>query len=182
MRCPICEIDNTQVKNSRPVEDRGAIRRRRLCAACGERFTTYERARLLDLRVIKSDGNSEDFDRDKLERSIRIAIQKRPVTPEQIEQMISAILQRLENMGDTYIPSNKIGEIVMETLARCDTLAYIRFASVYKNFQMTDNFEEIVHNLRPDPKKHGESPAGIDGVQGLSTFPFLGCLIRPSGK
>ncbi|MTH99470.1 MULTISPECIES: transcriptional regulator NrdR [Alphaproteobacteria] len=149
MRCPFCGNIDTQVKDSRPAEDHVAIRRRRFCPACGGRFTTYERVQLRDLVVIKTNGKREDFDRDKLERSIRISMQKRPVEPDRIDQMISGIVRRLESMGDTDIPSNKIGEIVMEALARIDTVAYVRFASVYKNFQAADDFEEFVHELRP---------------------------------
>ncbi|KEO55492.1 transcriptional regulator NrdR [Thioclava indica] len=155
MRCPFCGNADTQVKDSRPAEDYVAIRRRRFCPACGGRFTTYERVQLRDLVVIKSSGKREDFDRDKLERSIRIAMQKRPVDPERIDQMISGIVRRLESMGETDISSKVIGEIVMETLARIDTVAYVRFASVYKNFQEADDFDKFVSELRP--------PIGGDG-------------------
>ena len=149
MRCPFCGNTDTQVKDSRPAEDHVAIRRRRSCPGCGGRFTTYERVQLRDLVVVKKNGRRENFDRDKLSRSIRIAMQKRPVEPERIEQMISGIVRRLESMGDTDIPSDTIGEIVMETLARIDTVAYVRFASVYKNFQEADDFEDFVADLRP---------------------------------
>ena len=149
MRCPFCGNIDTQVKDSRPAEDHVSIRRRRFCPACGGRFTTYERVQLRDLVVIKSNGKREDFDRDKLERSIRIALQKRPVDPERMEQMISGIVRRLESMGETDIPSKTIGEIVMEALARIDTVAYVRFASVYKNFQAVEDFESFVSELRP---------------------------------
>jgi transcriptional repressor NrdR len=126
-----------------------AIRRRRSCPGCGGRFTTYERVQLRDLVVVKKNGRREDFDRDKLSRSIRIAMQKRPIEPDRIEQMISGIVRRLESMGETDIPSDTIGEIVMEALARIDTVAYVRFASVYKNFQEADDFEDFVAELRP---------------------------------
>jgi len=149
MRCPFCGNTDTQVKDSRPAEDHVAIRRRRSCPGCGGRFTTYERVQLRDLVVVKKNGRREDFDRDKLSRSIRIAMQKRPVDPDRIEQMISGIVRRLESMGDTDIPSDTIGEIVMEALARIDTVAYVRFASVYKNFQEADDFEDFVAELRP---------------------------------
>ena len=149
MRCPFCGGPDTQVKDSRPSEDASAIRRRRVCPDCGGRFTTYERVQLRDLVVIKSSGRREDFDRDKLARSIRIAMQKRPVEPERLDQMISGIVRRLESMGDTDIPSKAIGEIVMDTLARIDTVAYVRFASVYKNFQAADDFDKFVSELRP---------------------------------
>lgn len=149
MRCPFCGNIETQVKDSRPAEEHVSIRRRRFCPACGGRFTTYERVQLRDLVVVKSNGRREDFDRDKLERSIRIALQKRPVEPERVEQMISGIVRRLESMGETDIASKTVGEIVMESLARIDTVAYVRFASVYKNFQAADDFEDFVHELRP---------------------------------
>ncbi|MDJ0824261.1 MAG: transcriptional regulator NrdR [Rhodobacter sp.] len=150
MRCPFCGNIDTQVKDSRPAEDHVAIRRRRFCPACGGRFTTYERVQLRDLVVIKSNGRREDFDRDKLERSIRISMQKRPVEPDRIDQMISGIVRRLESMGETDIPSKTIGEIVMESLARIDTVAFVRFASVYKNFQAVDDFEDFIEELRPN--------------------------------
>jgi len=153
MRCPFCGNVDTQVKDSRPAEDHVAIRRRRFCPACGGRFTTYERVQLRDLVVIKSNGRREDFDRDKLERSVRIALQKRPIEPERIDQMISGIVRRLESMGETDINSKTIGEIVMETLARIDTVAYVRFASVYKNFQAADDFDKFVSELRPEVAK-----------------------------
>jgi transcriptional repressor NrdR len=149
MRCPFCGNIDTQVKDSRPAEDHVSIRRRRFCPGCGGRFTTYERVQLRDLVVIKKNGKREPFDRDKLERSIRIALQKRPVEPDRIEQMVSGIVRRLESLGETDIPSDRIGEIVMETLARIDTVAYVRFASVYKNFQAADDFEDFVSELRP---------------------------------
>ena len=149
MRCPFCGNIDTQVKDSRPAEDHIAIRRRRSCPACGGRFTTYERVQLRDLVVIKKNGKREEFDRSKLERSIRIALQKRPLDPERIDQMISGIVRRLESLGETDVHSDKIGEIVMESLARIDTVAYVRFASVYKNFQAADDFEDFVQELRP---------------------------------
>lgn len=152
MRCPFCGNIDTQVKDSRPAEDHVSIRRRRFCPACGGRFTTYERVQLRDLVVIKSSGKREDFDRDKLERAIRIALQKRPIDPERIDQMISGIVRRLESLGETDIPSKQIGDIVMESLARIDTVAYVRFASVYKNFQAADDFDRFVSELRPGEK------------------------------
>ncbi|MEO1000393.1 MAG: transcriptional regulator NrdR [Pseudomonadota bacterium] len=159
MRCPFCGNTDTQVKDSRPAEDHVAIRRRRYCPACAGRFTTYERVQLRDLVVIKKSGRREPFDRDKLERSIRIALQKRPIEPERVDQMISGIVRRLESMGDADVPSDTIGEIVMETLARIDTVAYVRFASVYKNFQAADDFEDFVHELRPPVTKSEDQDA-----------------------
>ena len=152
MRCPFCGNTDTQVKDSRPAEDHIAIRRRRFCQACSGRFTTYERVQLRDLTVVKKNGKREDFDRDKLSRSIRIALQKRQIEQERIDQLITGIVRRLESMGESDIPSDTIGEIVMEALARIDTVAYVRFASVYKNFQAADDFEEFVHELRPPVK------------------------------
>ena len=152
MRCPFCGNQDTQVKDSRPAEDHVAIRRRRFCPACEGRFTTYERVQLRDLVVIKSNGRREAFDRDKLERSIRIALQKRPVEHERMDQMISGVVRRLESTGDTDVDSKIIGEIVMESLARMDTVAYVRFASVYKNFQEADDFDKFVSQLRPAGK------------------------------
>jgi transcriptional repressor NrdR len=160
MRCPFCGNVDTQVKDSRPAEDHVAIRRRRFCPACGGRFTTYERVQLRDLVVLKSSGRREEFDRDKLARSIRISMQKRPIEHERLEQMISGIVRRLESMGETDVPSNTIGEIVMERLAAIDTVAYVRFASVYKNFQEADDFETFVHELRPPV---AEAKAEADG-------------------
>ena len=147
MRCPFCGNTDTQVKDSRPAEDHAAIRRRRLCPSCAGRFTSYERVQLRDLVVIKKNGKREDFDRDKLARSIRMALQKRPVEPDRIEQMISGIVRRLESMGDSDINSDKIGEIVMDTLARVDTVAYVRFASVYRRFKDINEFREELDRL-----------------------------------
>ena len=151
MRCPFCGNIDTQVKDSRPADDHVSIRRRRFCPACGGRFTTYERVQLRDLVVVKKSGKREAFDRDKLERSIRIALQKRPLEHDRIDQMVSGIVRRLESLGETDVPSATIGQIVMETLARIDTVAYVRFASVYKNFQAADDFEDFVSELRPAP-------------------------------
>lgn len=153
MRCPFCQHQDTQVKDSRPAEDHNSIRRRRACPNCDGRFTTYERVQLRDLVVVKSNGRREDFDRDKLERSIRIAMQKRPVENERREQMITGIVRRLESLGDSEIPAKKIGEIAMEALARIDTVAYVRFASVYKNFQEAGDFDKFVNELRPDAQE-----------------------------
>lgn len=157
MRCPFCENLETQVKDSRPADDHASIRRRRMCPSCSGRFTTFERVQLRDLTVVKSNGRREDFDRDKLERSVRIALRKRLVEPERIEQMITGIVRRLESLGDGDIQTSMIGEIVMEALARVDTVAYVRFASVYKNFQAADDFDRFVSELdprdRPDPEE-----------------------------
>ena len=149
MRCPFCGNVDSQVKDSRPAEDHVAIRRRRLCPACGGRFTTYERVQLRDLVVVKRNGRREAFDRAKLDRSVRISMQKRPIEPERIDQMVSGVVRRLESLGDADVASSEIGEMVMESLARIDTVAYVRFASVYKNFQAADDFESFVAELRP---------------------------------
>ncbi len=154
MRCPFCGSTDSQVKDSRPTEDHGAIRRRRLCTSCAGRFTTYERVQLRDLVIRKTSGRREDFDRDKLERSIKIALRKRPIEPERISKMISGIVRRLESSGETDIPSTLIGETAMEALSRIDTVAFVRFASVYKNFQGANDFESFVAELRP--KDSGE--------------------------
>jgi transcriptional repressor NrdR len=156
LRCPFCGDLDTQVKDSRPSEDHISIRRRRHCPSCAGRFTTYERVQLRDLNVLKKNNQREIFDRDKLERSIRIAIQKRPIESNRIEQMITGIVRRLESIGDSDIKSATIGKIVMETLSRIDTVAYVRFASVYKNFQELGDFEDFMSELHPNnlnPKK-----------------------------
>ena len=155
MICSICKKGETSVVDSRPTEDGTAIRRRRLCV-CGARFTTFERVQYREIMVIKKNGRKSAFDRDKLERSIRIALQKRPIQSERIEQMITGIVRRLESIGDTDIKSEIIGKIVMETLSRIDTVAYVRFASVYKNFQELGDFEDFMSELHPgklEPKK-----------------------------
>ena len=148
MRCPFCGNTDTQVKDSRPAEDNVSIRRRRSCPACAGRFTTYERVQLRDLIILKKNSRRETFDRDKLERSVRIALQKRPIDIDRIEQMVTGIVRRLESLGETDIPSEKVGEIVMETLARIDTVAYVRFASVYKNFREAKDFEDFLGELK----------------------------------
>ena len=149
MRCPYCGSTETQVKDSRPAEEHATIRRRRMCSACAGRFTTYERVQLRDMVVLKANGRREDFDRDKLDRSVRIAMRKRPIEPDRISQMISGIVRRLESTGENEISSNKIGAYAMEALARIDNVAYLRFASVYKNFQAPDDFEAFIAELRP---------------------------------
>ncbi len=134
MRCPFCGSEDTQVKDSRPAEDAAAIRRRRSCPACGNRFTTFERVQLRDLTVLKSDGRRVPFDRDKLLKSIRIACRKRPVEEERIERIVNAIQRRMEMEAEAEIPSRRIGEMVMDALREVDQVAYVRFASVYRNF------------------------------------------------
>ena len=148
MRCPYCNYLDTQVKDSRPTEDNAVIRRRRSCPQCGARFTTFERVQLRDLMVKKRDGKKVEFDRDKLARSIIIAFRKRPVDSERIEQMITGIVRRLESSGDSEILSSDIGEMVMDTLSDIDQVAYVRFASVYRNFREARDFEKFVGDLK----------------------------------
>ncbi|HEX2942135.1 MAG TPA: transcriptional regulator NrdR [Rhodopila sp.] len=147
MRCPFCGFDDTQVKDSRPTEDNGAIRRRRFCGNCGQRFTTVERVQLRELTVVKADGRRVPFDRDKLARSIRIALRKRPIQEERIERIVNSVVRQLEASGDNEIPSKQIGELVMDTLKELDKVAYVRFASVYRNFREAKDFEEFVGGL-----------------------------------
>jgi len=147
MRCPFCGHDDTQVKDSRPSDDNAAIRRRRLCPACGGRFTTFERVQLRELTGIKKAGRREPFDREKLERAIHHALRKRPVETERVERMITGIVRRLESLGENEIPSHMIGELVMQALSSLDKVAYIRFASVYKNFREAKDFETFVGEL-----------------------------------
>jgi len=147
MHCPFCGNEDTQVKDSRPTDDGAAIRRRRFCVACGQRFTTIERVQLRELTVVKSDGRRVPFDRDKLARSIRIALRKRPVQEERIERIVNGIVRQLEASGETDIGSKEIGELVMETLKEVDEVAYVRFASVYRNFREAKDFETFLGSL-----------------------------------
>jgi len=148
MRCPFCQNDDTQVKDSRPTEDNTAIRRRRFCPACAARFTTFERVQLRELTVLKKSGRRTPFDRDKLARSIQIALRKRPVDQERIERLVTSIVRRLESLGESEIPSDAIGEMVMDALANVDQVAYVRFASVYKNFREAKDFENFVETIQ----------------------------------
>jgi transcriptional repressor NrdR len=147
MRCPFCGHEDSQVKDSRPSEDNSAIRRRRHCPECGGRFTTFERVQLRELIVVKKNGRRESFDRDKLERSVNHALRKRPVERERVDRTITGIVRRLESMGENEIPANVIGELVMQALASLDKVAYVRFASVYKNFRETRDFEMLIGEL-----------------------------------
>ncbi|MCE7998064.1 MAG: transcriptional repressor NrdR [Rhodobiaceae bacterium] len=147
MRCPYCGNEDTQVKDSRPTEDNTAIRRRRFCPGCGGRFTTFERIQLRELTIVKSSGRRVPFDRDKLMRSVQVAMRKRPVEAERIERMVSGIVRRLESMGEPEIPSQVVGELIMEGLRSLDDIAYVRFASVYKNFREAKDFEEVLGEL-----------------------------------
>jgi len=144
MRCPFCTSADTQVKDSRQAEENTAVRRRRLCGSCGGRFTTFERIQLRELTVVKKSGRRVPFDRDKLARSIKIALQKRPVDPERVEQMISGVVRQLESSGNLDISSDQIGELVMEGLSGLDKVAYVRYASVYRDFSATQDFEDFM--------------------------------------
>ena len=150
MRCPFCGAEDTQVKDSRPTDDRSAIRRRRFCPNCAARFTTFERVQLRELTVIKRNGRRVPFDRDKLVRSVQISLRKRPVDPERVEKMVSAIVRELESGGEAEVSSEAIGEIVMEHLRQLDDVAYVRFASVYRNFREAKDFEEVLGELSGD--------------------------------
>ncbi len=147
MRCPNCSNEDTQVKDTRSTEDNSAIRRRRVCDKCLSRFTTYERIQLRDLIVVKKNSQKQIFDRDKIFRSISLALRKRNVDQDKIERIVSGIVRRLENSGETEIKTNLIGEIIMDTLLKLDQVAYVRFASVYKNFREARDFEDILGNL-----------------------------------
>lgn len=147
MRCPFCGNDDTQVKDSRPTEDGSSIRRRRQCPACGGRFTTFERVQLRELTIVKKSGKRELFERDKLARSIEIACRKRPVEPERIERLVNGVVRRLESLGESEIEADVVGEMVMEALQALDPVAYIRFASVYRDFREAKDFETFVGGL-----------------------------------
>lgn len=147
MRCPFCGHDDTQVKDSRPTEDNAAIRRRRYCPNCGARFTTFERIQLRELTVVKKNGERVPFDRDKLARSMSISLRKRPVPAEKVERLINSMVRRLESAGETEVPSSAIGELVMEGLAALDPVAYVRYASVYRNFREARDFGAFIGNL-----------------------------------
>ena len=147
MRCPFCGHIDSQVKDSRPTEDGSAIRRRRFCPSSGGRFTTFERVQLRELTVLKKNGKRAPFERDKLYRSIQISLRKRPVDQERVDRMITGIVRRLESMGESEVPSTVIGEMVMDSLGNLDPVAYVRFASVYRNFREAKDFEEFVEDL-----------------------------------
>lgn len=152
MKCPYCGHSDTQVKDSRPSEDGLTIRRRRFCPECNSRFTTFERVQLRELTVVKKNGERRVFDRDKLLRSIQIATRKRPVTADQVDMLVTRVAQKLESMGEQEIPTHMVGKVVMDELKELDTIAYIRFASVYRDFREAKDFEDIVEELG----EHGE--------------------------
>lgn len=152
MRCPFCGHEDTQVKDSRPTEDNSAIRRRRFCPGCGARFTTFERVQLRELTVVKSGGQREPFDREKLLRSMRIALRKRPIDADRIDRVVNSLVRQLESSGESEIPSKQIGEMIMGALQTLDPVAYIRYASVYKDFREASDFNEFVEQLAPEPQ------------------------------
>lgn len=149
MHCPFCGHEDTQVKDSRSTEDGAAIRRRRVCAACGQRFTTIERVQLRELTVVKMDGRRVPFDRDKLARSIRVALRKRPVDEERQERIVNGLVRQLEASGETDVPSARIGEMAMDTLHAVDGVAYVRFASVYRDFREVEAFSKLLTDMKP---------------------------------
>ncbi len=147
MRCPFCSNEDSEVKDSRKTEDNTAIRRRRICEQCGSRFTTFERIQLRDLIVVKNNGKKETFDRDKMFRSLSLSLRKRNIEQDKIEKIVNAIVRRLENSGESEIRTSLIGEYIMEALSHLDQVAYVRFASVYKNFREVKDFEDFLGNL-----------------------------------
>ncbi len=163
MRCPYCGSLDTQVKDSRPTDDSAAIRRRRVCPDCGGRFTTFERVQLRELTVVKRSGRRTVFDRDKLQTSIEVALRKRAVAPERIERMVNGIVRQLESSGEGEIASSAIGELVMEGLKALDDVAYVRFASVYKNFREARDFEAILGQLSSDEEAGEAAPPAAPG-------------------
>jgi transcriptional repressor NrdR len=167
MRCPYCGSLDTQVRDSRPTEDSSAIRRRRACPDCGGKFTTFERVQLRQLVVVKRSGRRVAFDRDKLLRSVEIALRKRPVDPERVERMVNGIVRQLESLGESEIPSERIGELVMEGLNGLDDVAYVRFASVYRNFREAKDFGAIIGELSRDAAAKLE-PLAAEGAAGIS--------------
>jgi transcriptional repressor NrdR len=162
MRCPYCGSLDTQVKDSRPTDDSASIRRRRVCPDCGGRFTTFERVQLRELTVVKKSGRRAPFDRDKLARSVQVALRKRPVEPERVDRMINGLVRQLESQGEAEIPSDKIGELVMAGLKPLDEVAYVRFASVYRNFREARDFGPLLDELSSE--EAAAAVAGKDNV------------------
>ena len=161
MRCPYCASENSQVKDSRPTEEGAAIRRRRICPDCGGRFTTFERVQLRELVVAKRSGRRVGFDREKLARSVELAVRKRPVAPERIERMLTGIVRQLESMGETEVTSSAIGELVMEGLRALDPVAYVRFASVYRDFREAADFHEVLGEIAGRPLGLNDDAPGV---------------------
>ncbi len=158
MKGPFCGSDDTQVRESRPTEENSAVRRRRACNHCGQRFTTFERIQLCELTVIKSSGSREPLDREKLARYMRIALRKRPVDPDRVELVVNGIIRRLEGSGQTEVRSDDIGQLIMDALASLDQVAYVRFASVYRNFRETGDFETFLDALHGDDGHDDDEP------------------------
>ena len=161
MRCPYCAGDNTQVKDSRPTEENSSIRRRRICPDCGGRFTTFERVQLRDIIVLKRSGRKVPFERDKLARSVEVALRKRPIEGDRIERMVSGIVRQLESQGESEVPSSMIGELVMEALRGLDPVAYVRFASVYRDFREAADFQEVLGEIAQDATDGVGNPAPL---------------------
>ncbi len=168
MRCPFCGSLDTQVKDSRPSDDHATIRRRRICPDCGGRFTTFERVHLRDLMVLKRSGRKVPFEREKLARSLEIALRKRPVDPERIDRMINGIVRQLESSGESEVGTEAIGELVMEGLKNLDSVAYVRFASVYRNFREAKDFETLIGELAVDDASLISTPADSTRKGGLN--------------
>lgn len=160
MRCPYCGSLDTQVKDSRPTEDHSAIRRRRVCPDCGGRFTTFERVQLRELVVVKRSGRKTPFDRDKLARSIEVALRKRPVEAERVERLINGVVRQLESQGEGEVTSEEIGSLVMDALKSLDDIAYVRFASVYRNFREAREFGKLIDELAASPREPDVDEAG----------------------
>ena len=180
MRCPYCGGPDTQVKDSRPSDDAAAIRRRRVCPDCGGRFTTFERVQLRELTVLKRSGKRVPFDRDKLQRSIGVALRKRPVDPERIERLVSGITRQLESSGEAEIGSEAIGELVMEGLKGLDDVAYVRFASVYKNFREASDFKALLGTLSDPATATGTGvPRGEGGTATAEPAEDLSATVTP---
>lgn len=158
MRCPFCGSEESQVKDSRPSDENSAIRRRRICADCGGRFTTFERVQLRDLVVVKKSGRKVPFNRDKLSRSIEVALRKRPIEPERIERLVTGLVRQLESSGETEITSAEIGELVIAALRELDPVAYVRFASVYRDFRDAADFQAVLRELASEADTGREQP------------------------
>ena len=162
MRCPYCQSPDTQVKDSRPAEDNNAIRRRRICPDCGGRFTTFERVQLRELLVVKKSGRKVPFDREKLHRSFEIALRKRPIDEDRIERAVSGIVRQLESSGEAEISSDEIGSMVLESLKRIDHVAFVRYASVYRDFADPEDFRDLIGELIAEGK--ADADGGADGM------------------
>jgi transcriptional repressor NrdR len=173
MHCPYCNGESTQVKDSRPAEDSAAIRRRRVCEDCGGRFTTFERVQLREIVVVKRSGRRVPFDREKLSRSVEVALRKRPIQPERIERLVSGLVRQLESLGEQDVPSSVIGELAMEALKGLDPVAYVRFASVYRHFREAADFHEVLGEIagRAEPSKEMLSSPAATRTAGSCALP-----------